>query len=89
MTPAALMTWDYSIVNWLFKGLFFLKSLGEARSGSSSTVTDDKVQKRIDLGADARKDFMTYVSHVLFLPRHPANLAPRSSAIMRTKVSRP
>lgn len=60
LTPALLMAWDYSVINWLFKAMFKVPSIKAAQEGSEA-ISNAKIQKRIDAGVEARQDFMTYV----------------------------
>lgn len=67
ITPALQMMWDYKIVEWLFKTMFQVPSIKMAQEGSEE-VNKVKVKKRMDAGAESRKDFMTYVRRTSFCP---------------------
>lgn len=62
ITPLLLMAHDYKILEYAFKILFNLPSIKLAQEGSEKLIAA-KVEKRIDQGAESRKDFMTYVCY--------------------------
>ena len=60
MTPVMAMAWDYDAVKYALQLMFNLPSVKIAQDGDKVTV-QSKVDRRIALKDDTRKDFMTYV----------------------------
>lgn len=67
-SPVVGLTWDYIFFTLLLRGLLAFQTVKNLIDGGTQTISDDKVQKRIDQGADARNDFMKYVSSTLAGP---------------------
>lgn len=58
--PFMLMSWDYQLVKWLMKVMFMMPSV-KLTMEADKAATKLRVDKRLALKNQTKKDFMSYV----------------------------